>query len=110
MDRTRPVAKARSGLGTWRRRARSRLLYRLVPPVAGNGPLIEPALGLSSAMAIVVGTCSTARGYAGLDAVPVGQFLFFLGDVYTYSYPSCWAARCRSRRWATPSTCRSTRR
>ena len=34
----------------------------------------------------------------------IGQALFFLGDVYTYSYPRVSATTCRSRRSATRST------
>ena len=63
------------------------LLYALVPPFAGSGPLIN-ALGLSGVVAVVVG----ARRYRPAALGPwrcfaVGLFLFWLGDVYTYSYP-----------------------
>ena len=62
-------------------------LYLFAPPLAGNGPLIN-ALGLSGVVAIVVGIRMhrpTARAAWWLFAA--GQFLFFSGDIYTYSYP-----------------------
>src|SRR5256884_5832458 len=57
-----------------------------VPPLKGNGPLIN-VLGLSGVVAIVVGirrNKPTARAAWWLFAA--GQFLFFSGDIYTYSY------------------------
>jgi diguanylate cyclase (GGDEF)-like protein/PAS domain S-box-containing protein len=61
-------------------------LYVLVPPFAGN-PIVMNVLGLSPVVAIVVGL----RRYRPASAAPwwcfaVGLFLFWLGDVYTYSY------------------------
>src|SRR5947209_6488735 len=61
-------------------------LYMFVPPLKGNGPLIN-VLGLSGVVAIVVGirrNRPTARAAWWLFAA--GQFLFFSGDIYTYSY------------------------
>jgi diguanylate cyclase (GGDEF)-like protein/PAS domain S-box-containing protein len=82
--------------GHWRNRAwlwylvASGLLtaaYVLVPAVKGSGPLIN-LLGLSSPVAIAVGMRlhrPDARWAWRLFVV--GQSLFFLGDLYTYSYP-----------------------
>ncbi len=68
------------------------LLYAFVPPFAGNGPLIN-SLGLSSSVAIFVGMRlhrPTARTAWWLFIL--GQSLFFLGDLYTYSYPKLLGA------------------
>ena len=79
-------------------------LYLFVPPLAGNGPLIN-GLGLSGVVAIVVGIRIHKPGartawwlFAG------GQFLFFAGDLYTYSYPKLLGADVGSRRSETAST------
>ncbi len=67
-------------------------LYMFVPPFKGNGPLIN-ALGLSGVVAIVVGIFlhrPKARGAWWLFVL--GQFLFFAGDLYTYSYPKLFGA------------------
>src|SRR5205085_11206199 len=62
-------------------------LYLFAPPVAGNGPLIN-ALGLSGVVAIVVGIrMNRPRARAAWWLFAAGQFLFFAGDMYTYSYP-----------------------
>ena len=61
--------------------------YLLVPAVKGSGPLIN-ILGLSSPVAIAVGMRlhrPDARWAWRLFVI--GQSLFFLGDLYTYSYP-----------------------
>ncbi|MDX6533800.1 MAG: hypothetical protein QOF68_1544 [Gaiellales bacterium] len=63
------------------------LLYAGVPPFEGSGPL-NNAIGLSSSVAILIGL----RIHRPASAAPwllfvIGQFLFFLGDLYTYSYP-----------------------
>jgi diguanylate cyclase (GGDEF)-like protein/PAS domain S-box-containing protein len=68
------------------------VLYAAVPPFAGNGPLIN-LLGLSSSVAIVVGIkVHKPRAKAAWWLFAVGQFLYFLGDVYTYSYPRLFHA------------------
>jgi diguanylate cyclase (GGDEF)-like protein/PAS domain S-box-containing protein len=67
-------------------------LYMFVPPFQGNGPLIN-ALGLSGVVAIVAGIFlhrPNARGAWWLFVL--GQFLFFAGDLYTYSYPKLFGA------------------
>ena len=61
-------------------------LYVFVPPFAGN-PILMNVLGLSPVVAIIVGL----RLYQPVSPAPwwcfaVGLFLFWLGDVYTYSY------------------------
>jgi diguanylate cyclase (GGDEF)-like protein/PAS domain S-box-containing protein len=63
-------------------------LYVFVPPFAGNG-LLMPLLVLSPVVAILVGI----RRYGPASKGPwrffaLGFALFFLGDLYTYSYPS----------------------
>ncbi len=62
-------------------------LYVWVPPFQGNGPVIN-LLGVSSSIAILVGI----RRNRPATRLPwqlfaLGQFLYFLGDLYTYSYP-----------------------
>jgi diguanylate cyclase (GGDEF)-like protein/PAS domain S-box-containing protein len=62
-------------------------LYALVPPFAGSGPLIN-LLGFSSAAAIAVGIrLHKPQARLAWWLFVAGQFLFFLGDLYTYSYP-----------------------
>jgi diguanylate cyclase (GGDEF)-like protein/PAS domain S-box-containing protein len=63
------------------------LVYLFFGPLAGNGPLIN-ALGLSGVVAIVVGIrMNRPRARAAWWLFAAGQFLFFSGDLYTYSYP-----------------------
>ena len=62
-------------------------LYAFVPPFAGSGPVIN-VLGLSPVIAILVGL----RLYRPASPGPwrffaVGFALFFVGDIYTYTYP-----------------------
>ena len=62
-------------------------LYLFVPPLTGNGPLIN-GLGLSGVVAIVVGIrMHKPRARSAWWLFAIGQFLFFSGDLYTYSYP-----------------------
>ncbi len=68
------------------------LLYSLVPPFAGSGPVIN-LLGLSGVVAVIVGIRRNRPRYK----LPwwlfvLGLFLFWLGDVYTYSYPKLFHA------------------
>ena len=61
--------------------------YMWVPPLKANGPLIN-LLGLSSSVAIAVGIyVHRPKARAAWILFIVGQFLFFAGDLYTYSYP-----------------------
>src|SRR4051794_18746426 len=62
-------------------------LYVWVPPLAGSGPVMN-LLGLSPVVAIVVGL----KRYRPASVGPwwcfaIGFALFWLGDLYTYSYP-----------------------
>jgi diguanylate cyclase (GGDEF)-like protein/PAS domain S-box-containing protein len=67
-------------------------LYLFVPPFAGNGPLIN-ALGLSGVVAIIAGIrMHKPRARAAWWLFAAGQFLFFSGDLYTYSYPKLLGA------------------
>ena len=68
------------------------LAYVAFPPLMGNGPLIN-LLGLSSSIAIAIGIRIHApRARAAWMLFIVGQFLFFAGDLYTYSYPKLFGA------------------
>ena len=67
-------------------------LYLFAPALAGNGPLIN-ALGLSGVVAIVAGIRMHRPGArAAWWLFAAGQFLFFSGDIYTYSYPKLFGA------------------
>ena len=60
--------------------------YLWFPPLVGSGPVIN-VLGLSSSVAIAVGIrLHHPRARLAWMLFIVGQFLFFAGDVYTYSY------------------------
>ena len=64
------------------------LLYLFVPPFKGNALLIN-TLGLSSFIAVVVGIRRNRPSYAlPWWLFAVGICLFWMGDVYTYSYPT----------------------
>ena len=63
------------------------LLYWAVPPFKGSGPVIN-GLGLSGVVAVIFGV----RRNRPAPALPwwffaLGLGLFWLGDLYTYSYP-----------------------
>jgi diguanylate cyclase (GGDEF)-like protein/PAS domain S-box-containing protein len=63
------------------------VLYALVPPFKGSGPVIN-LVGLTGVAAVVVGVRRNrpkSRWPWWLFAI--GLFLFWVGDVYTYSYP-----------------------
>ncbi len=67
-------------------------LYLFSSPLAGNGPLIN-VLGLSSPIAIVIGIrLHRPKAVAAWWLFAFGQFLFFAGDLYTYSYPKLLGA------------------
>ena len=66
--------------------------YFWFPPLKGNGPLIN-LLGLSSSVAIAIGIyLHRPKARAAWFLFIVGQFLFFAGDLYTYSYPKLFGA------------------
>jgi diguanylate cyclase (GGDEF)-like protein/PAS domain S-box-containing protein len=68
------------------------LVYLFFPPLAGNGPLIN-LLGFSGVAAIVAGIRMNRPGArAAWWLFAAGQFLFFSGDIYTYSYPKLTGA------------------
>jgi diguanylate cyclase (GGDEF)-like protein/PAS domain S-box-containing protein len=63
-------------------------LYMFVPPLKGYGPVIN-VIGFSSVVAIVAGIrMHRPRARAAWWLFAAGQFLFFSGDVYTYSNPN----------------------
>ena len=63
-------------------------LYMFVPPLKGQGPLLN-AVGFSGVVAIVAGIrAHRPRARAAWWLFASGQFLFFSGDVYTYSNPN----------------------
>jgi diguanylate cyclase (GGDEF)-like protein/PAS domain S-box-containing protein len=67
-------------------------LYVWVPPFAASGPVFN-LLGVSPVVAILVGV----RRYKPASPGPwmwfaVGMTLFWLGDLYTYSYPRLFGA------------------
>jgi diguanylate cyclase (GGDEF)-like protein/PAS domain S-box-containing protein len=62
-------------------------LYVWVPPFAGSGPVFN-LLGLSPLIAIVIGVKRYRRSGAGpWRWFAIGFLFFWLGDLYTYSYP-----------------------
>ena len=66
--------------------------YLWFPPLTGSGPLIN-LLGLSSSIAIAVGIyLHRPKARAAWLLFIIGQFLFFAGDLYTYSYPKLTGA------------------
>jgi len=68
------------------------LVYLFVPALAGNGPLIN-LLGFSGVVAIVAGIRMNRPGArTAWWLFAAGQFLFFSGDIYTYSYPKLTGA------------------
>jgi hypothetical protein len=67
-------------------------LYALVPPFAGNGPVIN-TLGISGVAAVMVGIrMNRPKSPRPWWLFALGLFLFWLGDVYTYSYPRLFHA------------------
>jgi diguanylate cyclase (GGDEF)-like protein/PAS domain S-box-containing protein len=66
--------------------------YVWVPPLKGNGPLIN-LLGLSASVAVALGIyLHRPRAWVAWALFIVGLFLFFAGDLYTYSYPKLTGA------------------
>ncbi|HEY7622739.1 MAG TPA: hypothetical protein VH834_23400, partial [Solirubrobacteraceae bacterium] len=67
-------------------------LYVFVDPFAGSGPVIN-LLGLSPVIAIVVGVRRNRPASQGPWMwFAIGMTLFWLGDLYTYSYPRLFGA------------------
>ena len=66
--------------------------YLWFPPLKGNGPLIN-LLGLSASVAVAVGIyLHRPKAWLAWALFIVGLFLFFAGDLYTYSYPKLTGA------------------
>jgi diguanylate cyclase (GGDEF)-like protein/PAS domain S-box-containing protein len=62
-------------------------LYLFAPPLAGSGPLIN-VLGLAPVLAIAAGVrLHRPRARLAWYCFALGLTLFWLGDLYTYSYP-----------------------
>src|SRR3954453_21240099 len=67
-------------------------LYAKVPPFAGSGPVMN-VLGLSPVLAIVAGLRLHKPASPGpWRFFAIGFALFWLGDLYTYSYPRLFGA------------------
>src|SRR4051795_1642550 len=67
-------------------------LYAKVPPFAGSGPVMN-VLGLSPVLAIVAGLGLHKPASPGpWRFFAIGFALFWLGDLYTYSYPRLFGA------------------
>ena len=62
-------------------------VYLFVPPLEGSGPLMN-VLGLAPVLAILAGIrLHEPRARAAWSCFAIGFTLFWLGDLYTYSYP-----------------------
>jgi diguanylate cyclase (GGDEF)-like protein/PAS domain S-box-containing protein len=62
-------------------------LYLLVPPLKGN-PVLLNTLGMTSWIAVIVGIRRNRPSYSlPWWLFAVGFLLYWMGDVYTYSYP-----------------------
>jgi diguanylate cyclase (GGDEF)-like protein/PAS domain S-box-containing protein len=67
-------------------------LYEFVPPLKASGPVIN-GLGLYGVLGIVLGIrIHRPRAQAAWWCFALGLFLFWLGDLYTYSYPKLFGA------------------
>jgi diguanylate cyclase (GGDEF)-like protein/PAS domain S-box-containing protein len=67
-------------------------LYEIVPPLKGSGPVIN-GLGLYGAVGIVAGIrIHRPRASLAWWCFALGLLLFWMGDVYTYSYPKLFGA------------------
>ena len=100
-SQTAPDAQTEEIAGTWRAHAWKwyagitsilTLVYLFAPPLSGNGPLIN-LLGLSAPIAVAIGIRIHRPKAAGAWWLfTIGLFLFFAGDLYTYSYPKLFGA------------------
>jgi diguanylate cyclase (GGDEF)-like protein/PAS domain S-box-containing protein len=86
-------APQRTGLASWgwmlflAAGAAITALYLFVKPFAGSGPVIN-VLGLAPVVAIAVGVrLHRPEARLAWAWVAIGFVLFWLGDVYTYTYP-----------------------
>jgi diguanylate cyclase (GGDEF)-like protein/PAS domain S-box-containing protein len=62
-------------------------IYLLVPPLKGN-PVLLNTIGMTSWIAVIVGIRRNRPSYSlPWRLFAAGFFLYWLGDVYTYSYP-----------------------
>jgi diguanylate cyclase (GGDEF)-like protein/PAS domain S-box-containing protein len=67
-------------------------LYVFVPPLKGSGPVIN-ALGLYGVIGVVVGIrLHRPRARLAWWCFAAGLTLFWMGDLYTYSYPKLFHA------------------
>jgi diguanylate cyclase (GGDEF)-like protein/PAS domain S-box-containing protein len=67
-------------------------LYAYVPPIHGNG-FVVPAVGLSCSAMIMIGARrNRPRAYWAWYLFAIGQFMFAMGDAYTYIYPRVFGA------------------
>ncbi|HWX45416.1 MAG TPA: EAL domain-containing protein [Solirubrobacteraceae bacterium] len=61
--------------------------YLLIPPLKGN-PVLLNSIGMTSWIAVIVGIRRNRPSYSlPWLLFALGFFLYWLGDVYTYSYP-----------------------
>ncbi len=68
------------------------VLYTLVAPFKGYGPVMN-LLGLSGVMAVIVGLRrNSPQSRRPWLLFAFGLFLFWVGDIYTYSYPQLTGA------------------
>ncbi len=67
-------------------------LYVFVPPLKGSGPVIN-GLGLYGVLGVVAGIrIHRPRALRAWWCFAVGLLLFWMGDLYTYSYPKLFHA------------------
>jgi hypothetical protein len=84
------------------------LLYVAVPPLRGSGPLMN-VRGLSPVVAIVAGVRLHRPASPGpWHCFAAGLALFWLGDLYSYSYRLLLQRDVPSRRSGTARTCSCT--
>src|SRR4051795_6826403 len=86
-----PLATTARRIGAWQLYLAAgvvlTVLYAKVPPFAGSGPVMN-VLGLSPVLAIVAGLRRNRPASQGpWWFFAIGFALFWLGDLYTYSYP-----------------------
>ena len=67
-------------------------LYVFVPPLKGSGPVIN-GLGLYGVLGVVAGIrIHRPRARLAWWCFAAGLCLFWMGDLYTYSYPKLFGA------------------